>query len=55
MTPSTRARAAARGAPERFRLYDRWQGERPLVFDDLRKFLGAVLLLAVANPALTEI
>lgn len=47
--------AAARGAPAPFRLYDRWQGERPLVFDDLRKFLGAVLLLAVANPALTEI
>ena len=28
------------------RLYSRWKGEKPSVFDDTRKILGACLLLA---------
>ena len=37
--------AAEAGAPSPHRLYDRWRGERPAVFDDSRKLLGAVLLI----------
>ena len=37
--------AAEQGAPSPHRLYDRWRGERPAVFDDSRKLLGAVLLI----------
>ncbi|MYG25323.1 MAG: tetratricopeptide repeat-containing protein [Boseongicola sp. SB0677_bin_26] len=37
--------AAEAGAPSPHRLYERWRGERPAVFDDSRKLLGAVLLI----------
>lgn len=37
--------AAEEGAPSPHRLYDRWRGERPAVFDDSRKLLGAALLI----------
>lgn len=37
--------AAEAGVPSPHRLYDRWRGERPAVFDDSRKLLGAVLLI----------
>ena len=43
--------AAVYGAPAPFRLHDRWRGEKPAIFDDMRKFLGATLLLATADPA----
>ncbi len=36
---------ARREVPEH-RLYSRWRGEKPNVFDDTRKYLGAALLLA---------
>ena len=39
-------RDRANGASAPFRLHDRWRGEKPAVFDDMRKFLGAALLLA---------
>lgn len=38
--------AGACGTSTTLRLHDRWRGERPAAFDDLRKFLGAALLLA---------
>lgn len=38
--------AGSRSAPANLRLHDHWRGERPAAFDDLRKFLGAALLLA---------
>ena len=41
--------AAAHGTPTPIRLHSRWRGEKPAVFDDLRKFLGAALLLAVGE------
>ena len=37
--------AVEQGAPSPHRLYDRWRGERPAVFDDSRKLLSAVLLI----------
>ncbi|MXY34483.1 MAG: tetratricopeptide repeat-containing protein [Boseongicola sp. SB0676_bin_33] len=37
--------AAEEGAPSPHRLYDRWRGERPAVFDESRKLLGAALLI----------
>ena len=37
--------AAEEGGPSPHRLYDRWRGERPAVFDDARKLLGAALLI----------
>jgi hypothetical protein len=45
--------AATHGVPAFFRLYDRWRGEKPAVFDDTRKFLGAALLLAAWDPPTT--
>lgn len=44
--------AASRGQPSPGRLCDRWPGEKPATFDDLRKFLGAALLIAAdaRNP-----
>ncbi len=36
----------ARGAPAPHRHHARWRGEKPAVFDDARKLLGACLLLA---------
>ena len=39
--------AASLGDSVPFRPHDRWRGEKPAVFDDQRKFLGAALLLAV--------
>lgn len=46
--------AAANGASAPFRLHDRWRGEKPAVFDDMRKFLGAALLLATQDPTATN-
>ena len=40
-----------RGRPAPHRLYSRWLGEKPAVFDDARKILGACLLLASDPPA----
>ena len=45
--------AATHGVPAFFRLYDRWRGERPALFDDMRKSLGAALLLAAWDPPTT--
>ena len=44
--------AAARGNPSPHRLYSRWRGECPAVFDDSRKVLGASLLICA--PELRE-
>lgn len=43
---------ASRGQPAPGQRCDRWPGEKPAIFDDLRKFLGAALLIAadVQNP-----
>ncbi|WP_323717715.1 tetratricopeptide repeat-containing protein [Paracoccus aminovorans] len=38
--------AASRSQPPPARLCDRWPGEKPTTFDDLRKFLGGALLIA---------
>lgn len=47
--------AGARGTPVTFELHERWRGERPAAFDDLRKFLGAALLLAAPqSPDMTD-
>lgn len=47
--------AGAHGTPVTFRLHERWRGERPAAFDDLRKFLGAALLLAAPqSPDMTN-
>ena len=40
-----------RGRPAPHRLYSRWLGEKPAVFDDARKILSACLLLASDPPA----
>ncbi len=45
-------RYLATGAPVPHRLYPRWVGEKPPVFDDTRKILGACLLLA-APPGIS--
>ena len=37
-------------APEH-RLYERWRGEKPSVFDDTRKFLAAALLIGVGETS----
>ncbi len=38
--------------PVECRLYGRWKGEKPVVFDDTRKFLSAALLICSGqNPA----
>lgn len=41
--------AAACGRPPPHRLHDRWRGEKPAIFDDMRKFLGAALLVAAVD------
>ena len=38
------------GQPPGCRLYSRWIGERPTVFDDTRKVLGACLLIIDSTP-----
>ena len=45
------------GEPVPHRLYSRWIGEKPSVFDDTRKILGACLLVASdpPQPARTEV
>lgn len=35
------------------RLYERWRGEKPPIFDDMRKFLSAALLIAAPLPEAT--
>lgn len=58
----TRLRAFAREAGEaldaleqgrapQHRLYERWRGEKPSVFDDTRKFLAAALLIGVGETS----
>jgi hypothetical protein len=44
--------ALEQGKPPPHRLYERWRGEKPSVFDDTRKFLAAALLVGVGkkNP-----
>lgn len=41
--------AAAQGNPSPHRLYSRWRGECPAVFDDTRKLLGASLLICASE------
>ena len=41
--------AAARGNPSPHRLYSRWHGECPAVYDDTRKLLGAALLICASE------
>ena len=41
--------AAAQGKPSPHRLYSRWRGECPAVFDDTRKLLGAALLICASE------
>ena len=38
--------AMEQGAPVPHRLFERWRGEKPSVFDDTRKFFAAALLIA---------
>ncbi len=42
--------ALEQGSPSPHRLYGRWRGEKPAVFDDTRKLLAAALLVA-GDPA----
>ncbi|WP_299845977.1 tetratricopeptide repeat-containing protein [uncultured Roseovarius sp.] len=42
--------AMAKGEKPGCRLYARWRGERPNVYDDTRKVLGACLLIIDAEP-----
>ncbi len=42
--------AARDGRPSPHRLYARWRGEKPNVFDDTRKLLSASLLICAAEP-----
>ena len=39
------------GQAPRHRLYERWRGEKPSVFDDTRKFLAAALLIGVGESS----
>ena len=41
--------AFEQGEPSPHRLYERWLGEKPNVFDDTRKFLAAALLVGVGE------
>lgn len=43
---ASRLNAASRSQPPPGRMGNRWPGEKPATFDDLRKFLGAALLIA---------
>ncbi|WP_124086192.1 tetratricopeptide repeat-containing protein [Pseudogemmobacter humi] len=47
---ASRLNAASRSQPPPGRTGDRWPGEKPATFDDLRKFLGAALLIAADTP-----
>ena len=47
--------AIERGGPPPHRLYARWRGEKPGVFDDTRKFLAAALLVGVGEKIPPEI
>lgn len=45
-TETTQALAALeQGQPVECRLFERWRGEKPSVFDDTRKFLAAALMI----------
>ena len=46
--------AAARSYPSPHRLYSRWRGECPAVFDDSRKLLGAALLICAPEYRETD-
>lgn len=46
---ATALAALERGEPTTFHLYERWRAEKPPVFDDTRKLLGAALLVAAPN------
>ncbi|MCP4319499.1 MAG: tetratricopeptide repeat-containing protein [Hyphomicrobiales bacterium] len=41
--------ALEQGKPPPHRLYERWRGEKPSVFDDTRKFLAAALLVGAGG------
>ncbi len=47
--------ALERGEPVTCRLYERWRGEKPAVFDDTRKLLAAALLVSVGEKKPTEV
>ncbi len=44
-------RALSRGDPPPHRLFSRWRGEKPAVFDDTRRLLAACLLVASPKEA----
>ena len=48
-------RALEHGQPATCRLYERWRGEKPALFDDTRKFLGAALLVGSDRHTLPDI
>ena len=43
--------ALEQGQAPPHRLYERWRGEKPSVFDDTRKFLAAALLIGVGESS----
>jgi hypothetical protein len=47
--------ALERGEPVSCRLYERWRGEKPAVFDDTRKLLAAALLVGAGEKIPTKI
>ncbi len=47
--------ALERAEPVSCRLYERWRGEKPAVFDDTRKLLAAALLVGAGEKIPTEI
>ena len=60
MTAFARETATALAALEQgqrpsCRLYERWRGEKPPVFDDTRKLLSAALLVGVGEKIPPEV
>ena len=47
--------ALERAEPVTCRLYERWRGEKPAVFDDTRKLLAAALLIGVGEKTPKEV
>ncbi len=47
--------ALERAEPVTCRLYERWRGEKPAVFDDTRKLLAAALLVGVGEKMPTKV
>jgi len=46
--------ALERGEPTVHRLYERWRGEKPTVFDDTRKFLAAALMIGAGGETASK-